>query len=277
VRRELITLRRTSLGLLAAALAVVGIWGCGASVLPEVHSEQERLATARRLAGSGDYGTAAEMLKTYVDRNAGASDEDGAIYLLGECYLNMREWASAQLEFERLLRDYPESDSAGSASFRLGEALFGQSKMEDFDQEYTQKALIQWQDYLAAYPDHWRHAQGEKKVLEARMKLASKLLDNADLYVKLKLVEPARTYYQKILDEYGDLPLAGQAEIGLARCDLLYGRRDAAIDRLKRVESEHAGEPAAVVAKREREKAEHSRAHAPIRPPAKPIPAPPGS
>jgi len=259
---------------LTALLALGMLWGCGATVLPEVHSEQERLATARKEAARGDLAAAVELLKTYVDRNAGAADEDAAIYLLGECYLQMHEWASGQLEFERLLRDYPESDSGGSASFRLGEALFGQSKSQDFDQEYTQKALNQWQDYLTNYPNHWRHAQGEKKVLEARLKLANKILDNADLYVKLKLVDPARAYYQKILDEYGDLPLAAKAEIGIARCDLLYGRRDAAIERLKRVEAEHPGEAAATVAKREREKAEHSRTRAPVKPPAKPIPEP---
>lgn len=267
--------RSHSAGVLVALLAAAFLWGCGASVLPEVHTEQERLAAARKEVASGDMASAIELLKTYVDRNAGSSDEDAAIYMLGECYLRIREWSSAQLEFERLLRDYPESDSGGSASFRLGEALFGQSKSQDFDQEYTQKALNQWQDYLATYPNHWRHADGEKAVLLARQKLANKILDNADLYVKMKLVDPARAYYQKILDEYGDLPLAAQAEIGIARCDILYGRRDAAIERLKRVESENPNTPAAAEAKQERQKAERSKSRAPVKAPPKPIPESP--
>ena len=62
---------------------------------------------------------------------------DEAIYLLGHCYLRSKDYPNAQVEFERLLRDYPESDSSGSAAYRLGEALRGQSRPADFDQDFT--------------------------------------------------------------------------------------------------------------------------------------------
>ncbi len=251
---------------------MLALAGCGASVVPEVHSEAERLAVARRLSTQGDLAASIEMLKTYIDRNAGSADVDGAIYLLGECYLRQKEWASAEVEFERLLRDYPESDSAGSASYRLGEALYGQSRDPDFDQEFTEKALAQWRDYRTNFPGHWRNAQADRMIAQARTKLARKLLDNGDLYVKLRLVTPARAYYMKVIDQYSDLPLVGEAEIGMARCDVLEGQKDLALQRLRKIEADHPGQPAAEAARRERQRVERMKVRAPRPPVTPPIP-----
>jgi outer membrane protein assembly factor BamD len=241
-------LRRALLG--GAAVMLLG--GCGAAALPSVHSEPERFALARRLAAKGDYVDAIELLKTYSANNAGAADVDQAVYLLGQCYLATREFASASVEFERLLREYPESDSSGAASFRLGQAYFGQSRPPDFDQEYTHKALDQWRQFLESYPDHWLAPEAHHQVQIARMRLATKLVNAGDLYVKLRYLAPARAYYHKVEDEYADLPQLGQAWVGLARCDALEHNKADAIARLKQVEERFAGRPIAAEAAHER-------------------------
>lgn len=102
--------------------------GCGAGVLPPIHSEAERLEVARQLHAQHEYAPAAELLTTYVMGNIGAADVDEAIFLLGDCHLKSKDWAAATSEFERLLRDFPESDSSAAARFGLGEAEFAQSR-----------------------------------------------------------------------------------------------------------------------------------------------------
>lgn len=233
------------------------LYGCGAGTVPPVHSEPERLATARRLASHGKCGPAVELLKTYIANNAGSTEVDEAIYLKGECHLRMKEWPEAALEFERLLRDYPESDSGGSASFRLGEALFGQARGPDFDQEYTHKALEQWRQYLSTYPGHWLNPEAERRIAETRRRLATKLMNTARLYLKLKLATPARTYFERIVRDYGDLDVVGEAMIGAAQCDAMEGKTREAIERLREVEQRFAGQPLAARAARERARLEH--------------------
>jgi outer membrane protein assembly factor BamD len=269
-RRAFRSARGPALAILALLLA-----GCGASVLPSVHSDAERLALARRLAARREWTTAIELLKTYVDRNAGSADVDQAIYLLGECYLKSKDYPNADVEFERLLREYPESDSSASAEFRRGEALFGQARPRDFDQEYTVKALEQWERYLRDRPGHWLNPEAEQRVATTRARLAAKLIDTGELYLKLRQVEPARFYFERVDREYGNTPVAGDAWLGLARCDALEGRRDAAIARLKDLETRFAGQPLGSRAMREREAVERSRARA--RPPREThkVPAPP--
>ena len=240
------SLRWPSLRLALAGLALgAAVWGCAAGSLPTVASEGERLEQARRAMSKREYSVAIELLKSYIDHNAGSRDVDEAIYRLGMCYLGTREWPSAQVEFERLLRDYPESDSSGSAAFRLGVALFGQSRPRDFDQEFTTKALEQWRNYLASYPGHWLNPEALRRIGESRARLAGKLADTGRLYLKLKLTRPARVYFQRVLDEYADTPSVGEARLGLALCDALEGRRREAIEQLRRVEADHAGDPVA--------------------------------
>lgn len=234
--------------LLLAAIAA----GCAASVIPAIHSEPERLNVARRMVDQRKYLAAIELLKGYVQNNAGSAEVDEAIYLLGTAYLRSKEWPSAAVEFERLIRDYPESDSTPSASFRLGEALFGQARPPDFDQEYTVKAIDQWRNYRSDHPGHWLNDEADRRIDFARNRLGNKLLSTGRLYLKLRLPGPARAYFGRIEREFSPSLLRGEAEVGLAGCDAMEGRRDEAIERLAAIEREYAGQPVAAKAAHER-------------------------
>jgi outer membrane assembly lipoprotein YfiO len=237
--------------------ALVGLLaGCGASTIPAIHSEPERLAQGRRALERHEYNVALDLLKSYVANNAGGADVDQALELLGESYLRIKEWGEAQSQFERILRDYPESDSAAAASFRLGEALWGQSRGPDFDPEYTQKALDQWESYLRAYPGHWRNAEAEARRQTARERLAQKLEGAGNLYLKLRRTGAARIYFQRVLDEYPDTAVAANAILGLALADALAGKRDETLAALRDLEARFAGQAVAQRAARERARLE---------------------
>jgi outer membrane protein assembly factor BamD len=225
----------------ALAALALALAGCGASTLPAVHSEAERLDHGRRALASRDYNIAIELLKGYVANNAGGADVDLAIEMLGEAYLKIHEWAEAQSQLERLLRDYPESDSAAAGSFHLGRAYWGQARGPDFDQEFTVKALDQWDSYLRSYPDHWLIPEGEKWAQRARERLADKLALSGELYVKLRRPGPARIYFRRVLDEYPTTAVAQRAELGLALVDDLDGKHAEALATLNDLQSRHPG------------------------------------
>jgi outer membrane protein assembly factor BamD len=246
------TLRRR----LASLLLPLVLAGCGAGLLPAIHSEAERLSVARSLHDRGEFAAAAELLKLYVSANAGAADVDQAIYLLGHCYLKTKEWTLASGEFDRLLRDYPESDSGAAARFGLAEAEFAQSRPVDFDQEYTLKAMGDWERYLRDYPGHWQNGEATARILTCRTRLADKLVRTGVLYLQLKLPEPARVYFRKVTLEYPDTVWVPEAELGLAMCDARQGRRDEAIVQLKGIEERYAGRPVAERAAHERKRLE---------------------
>ena len=240
---------------LFAALA----WGCGGHVLPEIHSEAERLPVARRLILEEDYTNAIELLKSYTASAGGSADVDEAIVLLGQCYVHTKDYALATVEFERVLRDYPESDSSGAAAFGLGEAYFGQARKPDFDQEYTVKAIEQWQSYLRGHPGHWLNPEAEKRILDARTRLARKLNGTGNLYVRQRYYRPARIYFQRVLDEFGDTNAAADAYLGLSVAEAGLGKRDEAIAALRELENRYPGQAVAAKAARERQRLERKK------------------
>lgn len=237
---------------LAAVLAIVA--GCGGSVLPQIHDEGGRLELARRLYAKGDATLAIEVLAPFSTSGSGSANIDEAVYLLGLCHLKTKDYLAAQADFERLQRDYPESDSAASAEFRQGEALWGQSRGPDFDQEHTLKALDQWMAFRRDHPDHWLGDEATRRIAEARTRLATKLYRTGDLYVKLKEYESARTYFKDVLTEYSESPLYGDALIGWAVASARLGERDTALATLRGLETEFAGKPLGIRAAQVREK-----------------------
>jgi outer membrane assembly lipoprotein YfiO len=239
-----------------AVLLPLALAGCAAHVVSDVRNETERLTAGKRSLERHQYTDAINHFKIYIANSQGQAQVDEVIYLLGTAYLDSKQYPLAQGEFERVLRDYPESDSAGAASFKLGEALIGQSRPRDFDQEYTERAVEQWDAYLRGYPDHWLNAEAQRRLLIARTRLGRKMNDAAILYVKLKQYEPANVYFERVIREYGDTPAGSEAELGLARLDARRGRTAEAIQRYQAIEARYPGQQVAKDAAKERARVE---------------------
>lgn len=277
-------LRRLRPALAAAALAALAA-GCGAAVVPQIMNDSARVPLARQLYERGDYSLAVEVLTAYAQSGAGNADIDEAVYLLGLTYLRQKDWPNAQAQFERVLRDYPESDSASSASFRLGEALFGQARKPDFDQEFTLKALGQWQEFSRSWPEHAWAGDAAARIGECRTRLARKLWRSGDLYLKQSYYEPAKVYFGDILREYADTPVYGDALIGMALADARLGRKDTALAVLRGLEAEFAGRPLGAQAAKWRIKVEkwpaegdtRRRRHKSVEPTQAPAPVTPST
>jgi len=236
----LLSFPKAALVALAVALVVAG---CGGAVLPQIQNESDRLPIARNLYDQGEYGTAVELLSNYVSTGNGKADIDQAVYLLGIAYLGQKEWASAQSQFERISRDFPESDSANAAAYRLGYAMSRQTHGPDFDQENTLKAMAQFHTLVASQPDDPWAALARTRIAELRSALAHKLWRDGDVYLKLKLYEPAKVYYGSVLREYPDTPEYGDALIGNAMADARLGKRDSAIVVLEGLAKQFQGRP----------------------------------
>jgi outer membrane assembly lipoprotein YfiO len=228
---------------LLAFVALAVLAGCGGSVLPQIHDEGGRLELARRQYAKGEPALAIEVLAPFSTSGSGAANVDEAVYLLGLCHLKTKDYSAAQADFERLQRDYPESDSAASAAYRQGEALWGQARGPDFDQDYTLKALDQWMAFRRDHPDHWLADAATQRIAEARTRLATKLYRTGDLYVRLGVYESARRYFRDVLTEYSDSPVSGDALIGWAVASARLGERDTALATLTGLEQEFAGKP----------------------------------
>lgn len=238
---------RLRTALAACALAALAA-GCGAAVVPSIHSDTNRVAVARGLYERREFTLAVDVLSSYATTGSGNADIDQAVYLLGLSYLGQKDWVNAQAQFERIARDYPESDSAAAAMFQLGEAMFGQSRPSDFDQEFTLKALQQWETYVRTSPGDTYTRRADARIAECRTRLARKLWRSGDVYVKQKLYTAAKLYFADVINEYADTPVLGDAILGNAVADARLGKRDSALAVLRGLEQQFSGQPLGIKA-----------------------------
>ena len=72
----------------------------------------------------------------------------------------------------------------------------------------------------------------------------------------MRLLEPARAYYQRVIDEFGDTSWRPQAEYGLGMVYVKMGRKDEAIAVLREVETQYPQLPISKLAGYERRRLE---------------------
>jgi outer membrane protein assembly factor BamD (BamD/ComL family) len=110
----------------------------------------------------------------------------------------------AAAEFERLVRDFPESRSACDAEFALAECYWHQSRKPQYDQRETEQAIVQLSRYLERCPEHEGAAEADELIDKALDRLAEKRYRAAKLYAKLKRPDAALLYCDLLVSEFGD-------------------------------------------------------------------------
>jgi outer membrane protein assembly factor BamD len=128
----------------------------------------------------------------------------------------MEEYIISAAEFSKLINNMPRSPLVPDAQFMLGESYYKMSPRAELDQEYTQKAIKEYQIFLEDYPQHKQREQVERKLIELREKLAEKQLLNAELYRKMREFRSSIIYYDIILERYYDTDFADNALYGKA-------------------------------------------------------------
>ena len=98
--------------------------------LAEAAVEQEQFADAELL------------LKTISEPPTADAVRQHALYLLGRAAIGRRDWAAAEVPFERLLHDFPEGELALSATYWRAEARYRQG---DYEQAVTRLAELSTQ------------------------------------------------------------------------------------------------------------------------------------
>lgn len=206
---------------LAVLLASAGCAGSrpDSSALPGVEPEFNE---AKRAYEGGNYVRAAELLSAFVSAHPGSSRLDEILLLLGRAHQKTRENLLAVEDFERLIRDFPQSPFREEAEFERAESHLSEALGAAYDAENTEIALSLYRSYRIRYPQGRfieGAMRGESVCLE---RLAKKAYLNALTYRKLRRPAAERIYLEKALETKPDFESAGEALAGLARvCDQL--------------------------------------------------------
>ncbi len=133
---------------------------------------------------------------------------DDALLGLADAYRATRDFASAEAEYRRFVRDYPRSPLVPLAEYNLGLAFMEQSLPTPLDQDMTNQAILQFERFLRYYQGSDLVDDAEARILELRSKLAEKRFMAAELYSRMGDFEASRIYLESVVSEFPETPWA---------------------------------------------------------------------
>ena len=144
---------------------------------------------------------------SYSSYGALAQLRIGDVYFLQESYT---EAASAYETFAEL---YPKHEKSAYALFRAGEAYYDDIPSTiQRDMRSAESAISSFTLYLKKFPGGEFSEKAKDMKSKAYNKLAEKELEVAQFYIRRKKPDAAKQRLQKILDQYGESPVAPKAK-----------------------------------------------------------------
>ena len=155
--------------------------------------------------------------KHIVIRGTGSDLGDDAQYYLGEAYFRNEEYLEAIAEYEKLTRRMGFSPFVEDARFKICEAYRIESPKYFHDQEYTEKALERYQEFLDDYPNSKYVNDVLVSIEILREKMGLKLYETGILYMKMEEYESAKMTFERVVDHYYDTAVVHQARQGMVK------------------------------------------------------------
>ncbi len=221
----------------AAGLALVAVlWaaGCSHEETTKNLTAEERYELGMKKFAEGNYDGAIEDFKVITLQFQGTSVADKAQFYMGECRFQRGEYILAAYEYEMLIRTMPTSPLVARARFQRATCYDRLSPKYFLDQDYTHKAIDEYQAFLEYFPTDSLVSAAEARITALNAKLAQKMFENGMTYLKLEYYRAATYYFDLVLEKYHDTPFAEPALLRKAQALTMRKRYDEAREQLAR-------------------------------------------
>lgn len=134
-----------------------------------------------------------------------------AQYKLGLVLQGLLRYYEAEEEFNKVVSRYPDSEWASAAKFQIAVCRGSLSKGAAYDQGSMQEAKEKFESFVQDHPDAVLSLDAQKNINQIREKEAQASFDIGRFYEKQKAFESAKIYYNDIITNHAESPLAAQA------------------------------------------------------------------
>ena len=187
------------------------MFSCAGSKSNGERSLQDKFLTAMTHLENEKYLNAQIDFKNIVIRGTGTDLGDDAQYYLAEAYFRNKEYLLAVSEYEKLTRRMGFSPFVEDSRFKICEAYRIESPKYYHDQEFSEKSLQRYQEFLDDYPNSKYTNDVLMSIKTLREKLGRKLYESGILYMKMEEFESAEMSFQKTIDLYYDTKILNKA------------------------------------------------------------------
>jgi outer membrane protein assembly factor BamD len=208
--------------LFVSIIVALVLAGCGSTEVTRSLGVEERYAHAKSLFDDGDYLNAINEFTIITLQFQGSANAADAQYYLGECRFARGEYLLASFEYSVVKRNYPASPRVADAQFKTALAYYHMAPKSALDQQYTRRAIDEFQSFIEYYPAHEKAVEADARIKELTGRLALKVFESAQQYVKMGYFRAAVFYYDDVIENYHDTEYAPLALIG--KTELLISR-----------------------------------------------------
>lgn len=195
------------------------IAGCGSNrVNLRNMSPEEQFEYAKKFYDKKDYFKAKTEFTTVVMNNRGNRVAEAAQFYLAESHYNLKEYILAVAEYERLIRSMPKSQYVDDASYKIGMAYYELAPGYALDQEYTMKAIAQFEQFLLEYPESDLKDQVVERWNKCKAKLAKKEFKAGEQYRKMGYFNAAIISFDAVTMEFAESQYVDDALFWKAEC-----------------------------------------------------------
>lgn len=194
--------------ILSVLVGLLFIYGCSGSVDTSKLNAEEYYNYILKLYNEGDYEMAVTDFQNFLLQYSGSAFNDDAQYYLAMTYYSRGQYLLAAYEFSKLIRNIPASPFVPESQFMLADSYYQLSPPYQLDQEYTKKAIEEFQAFIDFFPSSAKVEDAEKKIKFLTDKLAEKEYMGAVIYEKMEYERAAIKYYGAVADTYHDTKFA---------------------------------------------------------------------
>lgn len=155
-------------------------------------------------------------------------------YYYAYCRYFMGELVTAAFYFDDYSQKYPGSKHAEEFEFMTAKCYYQISDPYYLDQNYTDKAINQFQLFLSRHPNTVHKEESMKYLTELRERLAKKAFEQAKLYHKIGYHKAGVEAFEVMINEYPDSKFREESQFLLLKSAVSLAASSIASKRLER-------------------------------------------
>ena len=160
--------------------------GCsGYNVVLKSADYTSKYELAKTLYLEGHYNNASSIIEECLMMFRGTSKGEESVYLLANCYYNMKDWILAAQYFQTYYKSYPNGTYVEDARFLSGQCLYMDTPDPRLDPSSTYSAISELQDFMNMFPSSTHMAEANEMIYGMYDRLVEKEMRTAELYYKM--------------------------------------------------------------------------------------------
>lgn len=151
------------------------------------------------------------VLTKFVEGRERHPRADDALHAIAQAQLELGEWEDAVDSWTQLAREYPASEYAQTAEYRIALTTLSASDGVEYDKGPVEAGRRLLKRYLERFPKGNHAQEAEAKLAEVEQALAAQKLRVARFYLRRDEYYSADVYLAAVLREYPGTPAADEA------------------------------------------------------------------